>query len=975
MSGNQALLAIPTTEYKPIPAKEHDRVVKTLSRVETKLLPEILPNGEKTVAAATREALHEGSVNVYKAPAEEIKNDLIKAAIDANPLSTVDKIGIYSAPLPIVARARRAAAARAGKMLDFCNRPRLGPNSIRTHNALTVNSSTRIEKEGAEPSSKKSPRSYRRNEQHEIGIQNISKEKAPKSKQKKKLTRSQRKGRARLSMERGERLLSSYVSPKKLPRSKSATFTPERIKEWFDDIPEQDRLCELPASSLYLSVKGDSIKSKNHSTNLSELIVKDEENFQKRFAAKRKKRTKGAKKRKEGNREEKLIKRSKPTEYFGVNSNLASPAENFDATKKVIVGFDTLRRGQKPKRAPPRLEAFWAAQEKTGVGHKLLSDGYTLSEFEIDPSNAYSKLAVSKEMQETIKRRVLGGNHEVREGTDKQGKGGSLRRTKSMTNIWEDFWTDEVGSELAAPLTSAIFVSSNETLLDGETASQDAPAFVDDGESVAARLPYAGRRFQYAVHAHAAASRIQHVYHLRRKVRDDASSCISSCFRGYLVRRHVVEKRRRLHASALLIASAFRGMQARRHASFIRATGWNNVAIVCQRAIRRHLAKRELERRRRLHIFNAAACIQRRVRGIKGRLIARQRKMSVRDKAAKCIQNMVRYVNFKDALDSYRFLMVISTEDIQRVFRGHVGRSQVRFIRKNISAATNIERTWRGHLGRRRFKRKMDIVRTASTIIQVRIRGIISRRIAADTRQMALEAESIRTKREEGTCARKLATTQDFLITKAGKKEMKERLRDIIAENRADAFSSGNLTAGLQKRRLLALKRGFQLVDFRSTGLIDRNQFEELLLKTLHIAMSSSQVDSAWAKTATVKAKRGGYRLCDIGDQRELCEIVPWFTSGEDRPTGWKSGLGRLGLKFTQSVSCQPGKNTRNAQKRVFLRTRLECLETFRRDIPPPFACSECTKRFVFSYELENHLNALRTKTCPGKYFTPGLDN
>ena len=72
-----------------------------------------------------------------------------------------------------------------------------------------------------------------------------------------------------------------------------------------------------------------------------------------------------------------------------------------------------------------------------------------------------------------------------------------------------------------------------------------------------------------------------------------------------------------------------------------------------------------------------------------------------------------------------------------------------------------------------------------------------------------------------------------------------------------------------------------------------------------------------------------------------------------------------------------PGKTKRNAQNRVFLRTRLECITSFRRDVPPPFACAKCTKRFVFSYELENHMRQGRgdEPACPGKYFTPGLDD
>ena len=45
------------------------------------------------------------------------------------------------------------------------------------------------------------------------------------------------------------------------------------------------------------------------------------------------------------------------------------------------------------------------------------------------------------------------------------------------------------------------------------------------------------------------------------------------------------------------------------------------------------------------------------------------------------------------------------------------------------------------------------------------------------------------------------------------------------------------------------------------------------------------------------------------------------------------------------------------ARLKVYHRIRTECLEKFRAERDPPFACPDCHKRFLFSYELERHRN------------------
>jgi hypothetical protein len=291
--------------------------------------------------------------------------------------------------------------------------------------------------------------------------------------------------------------------------------------------------------------------------------------------------------------------------------------------------------------------------------------------------------------------------------------------------------------------------------------------------------------------------------------------------------------------------------------------------------------------------------------------------------------------------------------------------------------ARRIQRVWRGRLGRRRFHRKMAVVRTAAVTIQVRIRGILARQRAAEVRQTALTAELERTTKEEAACARALEETRDFLHTKAGKREYKERRAEVRGEKRRVAVAENRALLGNRKYSLRQLRDAFRLADHRGTGLLTRAQFEEMLSKTLLLVMSDDDFDNAWRKTATVKATRGGYRLSDIPDQRELPELVAWYESGEDRKVGVRAAAGRAGLKAARTFSCKAGSTTRLAQQQVFLRARRERLEVFRQDRPPPFECEHCKRRFVFSYELERHVDqgARKAKPCGNLYYCPVLDD
>ena len=948
------------------------RILSTLSRVEVDNTP--LPNGEQSTLSLNAAQLLPIPVNVYVPSEEKVEDDRIKRAIEANPMSNTKRPVSLGISEPISEKARRRAADRTGRMLDFCTPFRLGDQTRGTvPGTISINGEELKELKNDVQGKEKGKRQGRGEKQ----IQ-------PKKK-KKKLSKSQLQGRARLRTDRGERFLASSIgsfdiaraSKSKIKTSRSENFSLAKIQEWFADIPEEFRVCELPSSPILNnrdslgstgSLKPLKSKQIKRRASMSELIKQDEQKYQDKYKRKKsgksKNKGKGKRHSKKTKKKPNSPRKEKPNAYFRVNKNGLVPADqSFDALTKVIVGFDTFERGARPKRVPTRLAQFWEHHKASGVGPKILSDGFTLSEFEVSIKKL-GQLEVSKEMQAAMKNKVL----------QPDGRGG---KSKTMTDIWSDFWVDEVGSELAAPLDSSIFVAGGSGLGPDGSALQ-APAFMistnDPIGSATANLPHSHKRFAFASHTHTAAARIQKIYHRRRAVRDFCSTKISSVFHGYKARKIVKNRKQIMTDSALLIATAYRGLKARQYVSFIRTTGWNHIAILCQRCIRRYLAKKEANHRRFMRTFNGATNIQRVWRGIWGRAKFKQWKLYVRDRSAKSIQNMVRWHNFREAHEQYRFNLEVACDDVQRVFRGYIGRKKVRYIRLRIFSALQIQRVYQGYLGRRRFKRKMAVIRTACVTIQIRVRGIRDRKRAGQRRTEILTIERDRTDKEEAAFTRRLEETRDYLNTNKGKMEHNNNRKKIRVEKSGD--TAAFILLSQRKKRLRTLKNKFILTDFRSTGLIDRFQFKNLLVNELHINMNKRNLDNAWSKTSTNVAKRGGYRLCDHEDRRELEEIVEWYESGADRKTGIRAGFQIVRKKTSKKFSCKPGSVSRLAKKKIFLRNRLERLMVFRQDRPPPFSCSTCTKRFVFTYELERHRDKGKVKgTCPGKYYCPVLDD
>ena len=97
----------------------------------------------------------------------------------------------------------------------------------------------------------------------------------------------------------------------------------------------------------------------------------------------------------------------------------------------------------------------------------------------------------------------------------------------------------------------------------------------------------------------------------------------------------------------------------------------------------------------------------------------------------------------------------------------------------------------------------------------------------------------------------------------------------------------------------------------------------------------------------------------------EFDEFATWFDSL--KRTGVKAAAIRMKLHSQKFFRDLFGWSVQIHTKQAMLaKVRKETVTEFRKNYPPPFQCTECMKKFVFSYELERHLG--KGKKCPGLY-------
>lgn len=202
-----------------------------------------------------------------------------------------------------------------------------------------------------------------------------------------------------------------------------------------------------------------------------------------------------------------------------------------------------------------------------------------------------------------------------------------------------------------------------------------------------------------------------------REVRTLAALQFSRRWRGILDRRWVVEYRKIRIAAAIEGQRIVRGKLARLLTERARRLG--PFVRVIQRFVRGHFGRvrHQLLVARawyRAHVRPAIVRIQALMRGVLDRKYMRQ------------VMFMVRHFRFS----------IPACQKMQNVFRGHVGRKRMRWIRALFNGARGLQRLYRGHCARRRAERRRYWFKSqwAATKIVSVARVFLARQLATEYR-------------------------------------------------------------------------------------------------------------------------------------------------------------------------------------------------------------------------------------------------
>ncbi|KAG1928362.1 abnormal spindle-like microcephaly-associated protein [Pimephales promelas] len=221
---------------------------------------------------------------------------------------------------------------------------------------------------------------------------------------------------------------------------------------------------------------------------------------------------------------------------------------------------------------------------------------------------------------------------------------------------------------------------------------------------------------------------------------------IQSYFRSYIQARADRENYLRLRKSAVVIQAAFRGHSSRRHlaqkqeASIIIQAGFR---MYQQRLAfkRQQWAARVLQQRYRAlklrdehvnryqQVRNAAVCLQKSFRGMKGRELAR------RTQAARTIQSYLRMSVQRQHFMKAKAAAIV----IQSAYRGHCARVQ---LARMQASSTLIQKWYRSHKLVQKDRNAFLALRQATLTLQSALRRMLARRMTK-RQQAAIKIQSL----------------------------------------------------------------------------------------------------------------------------------------------------------------------------------------------------------------------------------------
>ncbi|XP_016356184.1 abnormal spindle-like microcephaly-associated protein homolog [Sinocyclocheilus anshuiensis] len=295
--------------------------------------------------------------------------------------------------------------------------------------------------------------------------------------------------------------------------------------------------------------------------------------------------------------------------------------------------------------------------------------------------------------------------------------------------------------------------------------------------------------------------------HLRK-----SAIVLQAAFRGHSLRRQLAEKQE----ASIIIQAAFRMYQQR---SAFKRHRW--AAKVLQQRFRSRKLRDE-QMRRYQQVRNAAVCLQKSFRGMKGRELSR------RSKAARTIQSYLRM-----AVQRQRFLKEKAAAiAIQSAYRGHCAR--VQHARMQANAAV-IQKWYRSLKLVQKDRNGFVALKQATLTLQSALRGMLARRLAK-RRWAAIKIQSVIRMHVHRKC---------YVTLRSSVLKLQTHYRMFVAQRRYRRLQAATVTLQKhyrahratveQRSSYLKTLQSIKILQARVRGHIEYRRFQRLRASAITI--------------------------------------------------------------------------------------------------------------------------------------------